>query len=77
MTNLQILHVHRVTVQAVGWTAAVMLLSHIGYQQQADKLEKALDKCMYTEKKLVLTGRDTGCTGAEFADYVMETIKSM
>ena len=57
--------------------AGVMLLSHIGYQEQADKLEKALDKCMYEEKKLVITGRDTGCTGAEFADYVMETIQNM
>lgn len=57
--------------------AGVMLLSHIGYQEQADKLERALDKCMYEEKKLVITGRDTGCTGAEFADYVMDTIKEM
>ena len=57
--------------------AAVMLLSHIGYQDKADKLEKALDKCMYEEKKLTITGRDTGCTGAEFADYVMETIKTL
>ncbi len=57
--------------------AAVMLLSHIGYQNKADKLEKALDKCMYEEKKLTITGRDTGCTGAEFADYVMETIKTL
>lgn len=57
--------------------AAVMLLNHIGYSAQADKLEAALDKCMYTEKKLVLTGRDTGCTGEEFANYVMETIKAM
>lgn len=57
--------------------ADVMLLSHIGYQEQADKLEKALDKCMYEEKKIQITGRDTGCTGAEFADYIMETIKSM
>ena len=30
--------------------AAVMLLNHIGYSEQADKLEKALDKCMYTEE---------------------------
>lgn len=57
--------------------AGVMLLSHIGYQAQADKLETALDKCMYEEKKLTITGRDTGCTGAEFADYVMETIQNM
>lgn len=57
--------------------ASVMLLSHIGYQAQADKLEKALDRCMYEEKKLVITGRDNGCTGAEFADYIMQTIQSM
>lgn len=57
--------------------AAVMLLSHIGYQPQADKLERALDICMYEEKKLQITGRDTGCTGAEFADYVMETIQKL
>ncbi len=57
--------------------AAVMLLSHIGYQEQADKLEKALDKCMYDEKKLVMTGRDTGATSEEFANYVMDTIKNM
>lgn len=57
--------------------AAVMLLSHIGYVSLADKLEKALDICMYKEKKLVITGRDTGATGEEFAEYVMETIASL
>ena len=57
--------------------AGVMLLSHIGYQEQADKLERALDICMYEEKKLTITGRDTGCTGAQFADYVMETIQKL
>ncbi len=55
--------------------AAVMLLSHIGKQTEADLLEKALDICMYTEKKLTITGRDTGCTCNEFGDYVMETVK--
>ena len=51
-----------------------MLLSHIGYQDKADKLSNALDKCMFEEKKLVMTGRDTGATSAEYADYIMETI---
>lgn len=55
--------------------AAVMLLSHIGYQSQADTLEQALDTCMYTEKKMAITGREGGATGAEFADYIMETIQ--
>ena len=54
--------------------AAVMLLSHIGYQDKADALEKALDTCMFTEKKLVITGRDTGATCEEFSDYVMATL---
>ena len=57
--------------------AAVMLLEHIGYTDRAKKLERALDICMYEEKKLVVTGRDTGATGKEFADYVMETVKSL
>lgn len=54
--------------------AGAMLLSHIGYTEKANQLYNALDICTVTEKKLVLTGRDTGATGAEFADYIMETI---
>ncbi|MCC8016026.1 MAG: isocitrate/isopropylmalate dehydrogenase family protein [Clostridiales bacterium] len=54
--------------------ASAMLLSHIGYQEKAEALEKALDKCMFEEKKLVITGRDTGCTCEEFGNYVMQTI---
>lgn len=57
--------------------ATVMLLSHIGYQDKANALEAALDKCMFEEKKLTITGRDTGCTCDEFGDYVMETITEM
>ena len=57
--------------------ATVMLLSHIGRQKQADALERALDKCMYTEKKLTITGRDTGCTCEEFGNYVMDTVREM
>ena len=57
--------------------AAVMLLSHIGKQTQADRLERALDICMYAEKKMATTGRDTGCTCKEFGDYVMETLSTL
>ena len=57
--------------------ASVMLLYHIGEQEKADLLEKALDICMFTEKKLTITGRDTGCTCSEFGDYVMETVKKL
>ncbi|SFR75145.1 isocitrate/isopropylmalate family dehydrogenase [Anaeromicropila populeti] len=57
--------------------AGAMLLAHIGYSAEADKLYQALDICTVTEKKLVLTGRDTGCTGEEFANYIMETIEKL
>ena len=57
--------------------ACVMLLSHIGYQDRADKLERALDICSFEEKKLVITGRDTGATCEEFGNYVMETLKGL
>lgn len=54
--------------------AAAMLLEHIGYVEQAQKLFMALEVCGQYEKKLVMTGRDTGATGEEFTDYIMETI---
>ena len=57
--------------------ASVMLLSHIGYQDRADKLERALDICTFEERKLVITGRDTGATCEEFGNYVMETLKKL
>ncbi|MBQ8322360.1 MAG: isocitrate/isopropylmalate dehydrogenase family protein [Clostridia bacterium] len=57
--------------------ACVMLLSHIGLQDRADKLERALDICSFEEKKLVITGRDTGATCEEFGNYVMETLKKL
>ena len=41
------------------------------------KLEKALDICMITEKKLTITGRDDGCTCEDFGNYVMETLKTL
>ena len=57
--------------------AAVMLLSHIGYQDKADKLERALDICSFEEKKITVTGRDTGATCREFGEYVMEKLKGI
>lgn len=57
--------------------ACVMLLSHIGYKDRADKLERALDICSFEEKKLVITGRDTGATCEEFGEYVMDTLKKI
>ena len=57
--------------------ATVMLLSHIGKQDQADKLERALDICMLEEKKMVITGREDGCTCEDFGNYVMETVRGL
>ncbi|MCL2107367.1 MAG: isocitrate/isopropylmalate family dehydrogenase [Oscillospiraceae bacterium] len=57
--------------------ASVMLLSHIGQREKAALLERALDICMFEEKKLVITGRNDGCTCAEFGDYVMETMERL
>ena len=55
--------------------ACVMLLRHIGFVSQAARMEMALDICCQLEKKVVLTGRSSGATGAEFADYVMQTLQ--
>ncbi len=57
--------------------ACVMLLSHIGLQDRADKLERALDICSFEERKYVITGRDTGATCNEFGDYVMNTLQKL
>lgn len=57
--------------------AGAMLLAHIGYTEESEKLYKALDICTITEKKLVITGRNTGATSAEFADYLMSTIEKL
>jgi isocitrate dehydrogenase (NAD+) len=56
--------------------ATAMLINHIGYPERAKNLEMALDICGQYEKKLVITGRDTGATGAEFANYIMETLQN-
>lgn len=58
--------------------ATVMLLSHIGRQEKADLLEKALDICMFENPKgLKITGREDGCTCEEFGNYVMQTVKTL
>ena len=57
--------------------ATVLLLSHIGMTEESSKLEKALDYCMFEDKKFVITGRDTGATCEEFGNYVMETLKAL
>jgi len=50
--------------------AAALLINHIGFVKKAKTLEMALDICTTYEKKLKVTGRDTGATGEEFAKYI-------
>ncbi|HZJ83305.1 MAG TPA: isocitrate/isopropylmalate family dehydrogenase [Clostridia bacterium] len=55
---------------------AAMLLDHIGYNDEAKRLQMALDICGLFEKKLAMTGRDTGASGEDYANYIMETLDS-
>lgn len=55
--------------------ASAMLLEHIGFLELGSKLGKALDICGQYERKVVLTGRDTGSTANELGDYVMATVE--
>ena len=53
--------------------AAVMLLRHIGFINQANKLNKAVDTCT-NERKIVITGRPNGATCLEFTNCILEKI---
>ncbi len=53
------------------------MMAHIGYGDRKAVLDKAMDICTVTEKKLVITGRQDGCTAAEFTDYLIDTIHSL
>ena len=55
--------------------AGAMMLDHIGYNDLAVRLHTALDICGMYEKKVVMTGRDTGATSSEFGDYLMATVE--
>ncbi len=53
--------------------AAAMLLSHIGYIEESENLDKAIDICM-ADKSMTITGRADGCTCSEFGNYIMDTL---
>ncbi len=57
--------------------ATEMLLNHIGFKNQAEKLKTALAICTETEKRVVVTGDTDGATCKEFSDYLMQTITNM
>lgn len=54
--------------------ASVMLLQHVGFMDQAEKLNRAIDACV-NNKKIVITGRANGATCSDFADCILEEIK--
>ena len=54
--------------------AGAMMLRHIGFEDRAARLEMALDICGTFEKKLVITGRNTGATADDFVAYLMSTL---
>jgi isocitrate dehydrogenase (NAD+) len=56
--------------------AEAMLLSHIGFAEKGKNLEMALDICGQYEKKMTITGRSNGTTGAAFTDYIMDWLKN-
>ncbi len=57
--------------------ATEMLLNHIGFKAQAERLDKALNICTETEKKVIVTGDKDGATCKEFSDYLMETLSKL
>ncbi len=59
-------------IRAVG-----QMLIHIGYADRNDLLEKALEICTVTEKKLVVTTETKDASAAEFTDYLLDTIRSL
>lgn len=52
--------------------AAAMMLSHIGFQEQSDKLNGALDFCTEQDKEVVMDGTGNGATRDEFVEYLCE-----
>ena len=54
--------------------ASVLLLSHIGAVEESARLERALDFCMFEDKKYKMTGRDTGATCEQFTQYVIDNL---
>ena len=59
-------------IRAIG-----QMLIHIGYADRNVLLEKAMDICTVSERKVVLTTFTEDASTEEFANYVIETIKKL
>lgn len=53
------------------------MMAHIGFADRKEILEKALDICTVTERKLVVTTQVEDASAAEFTDYLLETIQKI
>ena len=56
--------------------ASAMLLKHIGFSENARKVEMALDITSQFERKFTITGRKDGATGEEFTSYLLDWVQS-
>lgn len=56
--------------------AVELMLRHIAMADKAERLNAALNRCMETEKKLVVTGDRRGASCRAFADYLLDTLKA-
>ena len=54
--------------------AAGMLMAHIGYGDRKERLDKALDICTVTERKVVVTTQPEDASAKEFTDYLLEVL---
>ena len=54
--------------------AAGMLMAHIGYGDRKERLDKALDICTVTERKVVVTTLPEDASAKEFTDYLLEVL---
>ena len=54
--------------------AAGLMLTHIGFPDLGNRVDMALEVCGQYERKIKITGRDTGCTGQEYGQYVLDTV---
>ena len=54
--------------------AAEMLLRHIAMPEKADRLAAAMQECMESERRVVVTGHRDGATCREFGDYLLEKL---
>ena len=57
--------------------ATEMLLRHIGYIAEANKLSRALDICTAPDAALKITGRSDGASCSEFGDWLMSVCETL